>query len=536
MVPRFFARILHNRIFKMKIWMIAREYNGIAEAGGVKNVVCSLSEELSNSQNEITLFIPEYGCTDFSKIIDYKNLQSQSLIHCNDQDHSVSFAEGMCKNVHIVFVKADVYKEKQNVYTYNHRDLEKFPDGIIGTGYKDSLLLDVLFQKAVCVYAKEFGKVPEVIHCHDACVAAFPAIAKVLYREIFEKVKMIVSIHNAGPAYHHEFSDIVQAEKYTGLPSDVLASSLNGQRVEPYILATHFAKLSTVSYDYAQELLDADNHNTDGLSEIFYSRKIPIEGITNGIDINSYTPENKNISLLPFEFSPSGKSLSGKYECRRFFIENFARQGNSEIQLCDSVIRQSGYLEPDEKNKNIYFSFHGRLVRQKGILVIIDLIDKLFAEHQNVRLIINGQGESYLQEELSKKAEQYPGKLVYLCGYERSLARLCTACGDFALFPSEFEPCGLEDFIAQIYGTIPIAHATGGLNKIVDEKTGFLYHSNTSESLAMKITQAIMIKTLRPSQITKMIKNGANTIKKEYLWKIVIQKKYLPFFKEILKK
>ena len=118
----------------MKIWMIAREYNGIAEAGGVKNAVCSLSEELANSQNEITLFIPEYGCTNFSKIIEYKNLQSQSLIHCNDQDYSVSFAEGMCKNVHIVFVKADVYKEKQNVYTYNQKDLEKFPDGVVGTG------------------------------------------------------------------------------------------------------------------------------------------------------------------------------------------------------------------------------------------------------------------------------------------------------------------------------------------------------------------------------------------------------------------
>ena len=49
--------------------MIAREYNGIAEAGGVKNAVCSLSEELANSQNEITLFSAGYGCTKFSKII-----------------------------------------------------------------------------------------------------------------------------------------------------------------------------------------------------------------------------------------------------------------------------------------------------------------------------------------------------------------------------------------------------------------------------------------------------------------------------------
>lgn len=49
----------------MKILQIAREYAGLAEAGGVKNVVCSLSEGLIKLGHHVTLFIPLYGCTNF---------------------------------------------------------------------------------------------------------------------------------------------------------------------------------------------------------------------------------------------------------------------------------------------------------------------------------------------------------------------------------------------------------------------------------------------------------------------------------------
>lgn len=514
----------------MKIWMISREYDGIAEAGGVKNVVCSLSEQLSESGNDITLFIPEYGCTSFSKISDYENLDGNYEISCNSQNYQVSYARAKCKKVKVVFVKSEIYKEKHNVYTYCQKDLEKFPDGQIGSGYRDSLLLDVLFQKAICLYADKYHDVPEVVHCHDACVAAFPAFAKVLYSSLFSETKMIVSIHNAGPAYHHEFCDFQQAVNYTGLPGDVIASSLNGQRVEPYLLASHYAKLSTVSYDYAQELLDPDNHNTDGLSEIFCQRKVPVEGITNGIDISRYTPEDKNISLLPFEFSPVNMNLEGKFKCRDFLIKNYASKDTSTITIDGTSIRQEGFLEPDPENRNIYISFHGRLVRQKGILIIIDLIDKIFAEHDNVRFIINGQGEPFLQEELTKKAHMYPGKLVYLCGYERSLARLCTASGDFALFPSEFEPCGLEDFIAQIYGTIPVAHATGGLKKIINGKSGFTYSPNNADVLLSVLDELIANRDGDPHFYDDMIKSAAEYVRDNYTWKIVANNKYVPFY------
>ncbi|WP_407436650.1 glycogen/starch synthase [Treponema sp.] len=519
----------------MKIWMISREYAGIAEAGGVKNVVCSLSEELAESGNDVTLFIPQYGCTDLSCLDDYADVPDvSSLITINGRELKVFFARAVFKGVKIVFVKSRSYEEKNNVYTYNAKDILINPDCIVGTGYRDSLYLDVLFQKAICEYALLTGESADVVNCHDACTASLPAIAKVLYKDCFDKTRFFVTIHNAGPAYHHEFSDINQAHAFTGLSTDVLASSLNGSRVEPYVLASYYGRLLTVSFDYASELKDFNNPNTDGLAQIFASRNIPITGITNGIDIKRYLPEDKNVSLLPYEFSPANKKLEGKYRCRNYFINNFALESMTEKTKKfyeKNLITQYGYLEPDSGN-DIYISFHGRLVRQKGILVIFDLMDDILNKYSNVKFIINGQGEKLLEERSAQKAGAYPGKIVYLRGYERGLARLCTASGDFALFPSEFEPCGLEDFIAQIYGTIPVAHATGGLKKIVDKETGFTYSPNTHEMLFKILSELIEKKKNDSHCFDDMISHAAEYVSKNYSWETVAKEKYMKVFKE----
>jgi starch synthase len=50
--------------------------------------------------------------------------------------------------------------------------------------------------------------------------------------------------------------------------------------------------------------------------------------------------------------------------------------------------------------------------------------------------------------------------------------------------PSRFEPCGLNQMYSQVYGTPPVARATGGLvDSIADGETGFLFKDNLADAV-----------------------------------------------------
>jgi len=64
--------------------------------------------------------------------------------------------------------------------------------------------------------------------------------------------------------------------------------------------------------------------------------------------------------------------------------------------------------------------------------------------------------------------------------------------------PSSFEPCGLPQMIAPIYGTLPVAHDTGGIHDTVrhlnveeNSGNGFLFENFDSSGLFWAIQQAM---------------------------------------------
>ena len=46
------------------VWHISREYEGIAEAGGVKDVVAGLASSLRRCGAAVTIVLPRYGFID----------------------------------------------------------------------------------------------------------------------------------------------------------------------------------------------------------------------------------------------------------------------------------------------------------------------------------------------------------------------------------------------------------------------------------------------------------------------------------------
>ena len=116
-------------------------------------------------------------------------------------------------------------------------------------------------------------------------------------------------------------------------------------------------------------------------------------------------------------------------------------------------------------------------------------------------------------------AKKFAGSVIYLKGYEKVSARLAIAAADFSLHPSWFEPCGLEDFIAQTFGTLPVAHGTGGLKKIIDGKTGWLYQPNSAEKLSELLEKLIqMVKEQGRKVLYPMIKEASDYIHQNYSW------------------
>ena len=521
----------------MKFWIVSMECAGIAEAGGVKNVTFSLCKELALLKHNVTLFIPVYKCTSYELIKNLKNEGAgQACInHCGKQE-KITYSTAVCTQgeFNIVFINHPAFSEKEGVYTYTAGEQERNPDFVKGFGHKDTLFMDSLFSKAVCAYEqclKNKKDLPDIIHCQDASTALVPCFASKI--SAFDKTSTVVTIHNAGPAYHHNFSSIGEAAWITGLSESELSGALNDFKVEPFLLASNAgAHLTTVSKHYAKELIDPFNiSETEGLSPIFFNRYTNIKGITNGIDFERYDPTNLQESHLPFAFNPEKGELEGKFKCRDYCVEQIQYSQIDGVKTYGNI-----NVRPKEKENQIFISYHGRITNQKGISVLIKAIPAILNNYKTVKFVIAGQGELSLEKELVELCSRFSGKVIFLNGYNREAARLVNAIGDFIVLPSYFEPCGLEDFISQIYGTLPIANATGGLNKIIDYETGFLYENNTHENLIAKLSEVIALKLYKPETINEMIKKAATHVHQNYLWRNVIINEYMPFFESILKK
>ncbi len=517
-----------------EVWYVAREYAGIAEAGGVKNVSCSLAEGMAAQGYSVTVFIPAYGCVTISGELLY-----QDVIEAAGESHSIYFKKTSINGVRIVLVDGAVFRDKQAVYVYTAEEARRLPGDPRGRGHFDADIMNVLLQKAVLRFSCLSGEIPSIIHGQDAHTALLPAFMRTdeAYASRFSKTLAPVTIHNAGPGYRQGYPGILRARHITGLPESVLSFGACNGMVEPLLLAGQFGLLTTVSPWYAEEITSEQvNDYTEGLSRELSSRGIEIEGITNGLDFSRYDPSDTSISLLPFSFDPLMGDLSGKYKCRSWFLDFLKTDDLSSVSL-----EKFGFYEPSDEG--VFFSYHGRIAWQKG-LDVFEQAAKLVLDHlPQARFFVLGQGDPVLEAALIRMSMRYAGRFVYLRGYERSWARLVVAASDFLVLPSAFEPCGLEDFIGQTYGTIPVAHAVGGLQKIIDGRTGFLYggsktvsDANALASLLLEISEPMIgngsCGCASVPRYKQMIQDAASYIREHYSWDKIIKERYIPWYEK----
>ncbi len=111
---------------------------------------------------------------------------------------------------------------------------------------------------------------------------------------------------------------------------------------------------------------------------------------------------------------------------------------------------------------------------------------------------------------------------VAVCDFNEDLEHQAYAAADFLLMPSKFEPCGLPQMIAPIYGALPVAHDTGGIHDTIthldvdrDIGNGFLFENYDTGVLYWAVTQAMAFFSLaeadKQHQIERIMRESAAT-------------------------
>jgi starch synthase/alpha-amylase len=109
---------------------------------------------------------------------------------------------------------------------------------------------------------------------------------------------------------------------------------------------------------------------------------------------------------------------------------------------------------------------------------------------------------------------------VAICDFNEDLARLAYGAADFIFMPSRFEPCGLPQMIAPIYGALPVAHDTGGIHDTVthldiagNSGNGFLFEVYDANGLEWATREAMRFfnqpATIRAAQIERIMIQSA---------------------------
>jgi len=84
-----------------------------------------------------------------------------------------------------------------------------------------------------------------------------------------------------------------------------------------------------------------------------------------------------------------------------------------------------------------------------------------------------GSGVPEYEQQMRRVEQERPDHFRGWVGFSIPVSHRIMAGCDILLMPSRFEPCGLNQLFAMRYGTIPIAHATGGLRDTIEDYNPF---------------------------------------------------------------
>ena len=192
----------------------------------------------------------------------------------------------------------------------------------------------------------------------------------------------------------------------------------------------------------------------------------------NGIDINTWDPQTDPYILRNY----SANDLDGKKVCKEALCKQTGFTGKS----CDLPL----------------LGMISRFAAQKGFDLLEEILPALLK--LPVNLVILATGNAAIEAGISDMTKLYPKRLKLVGRHDEEMAHLIEAGADIFLMPSRYEPCGLNQMYSLRYGTIPVVHATGGLDDSVadvltcpDSGTGFKFSEYEPKAFLKTIKSAL---------------------------------------------
>lgn len=173
--------------------------------------------------------------------------------------------------------------------------------------------------------------------------------------------------------------------------------------------------------------------------------------------------------------------------------------------------------------------FVGRLVREKGLEVLVDALPRVLAVHPEAKLVICGGGwEADLRGRVHALGV---GHKVVFTGFlpEEDLPRMY-AVAEVAAFPSLYEPFGIVALEAMAAGVPVVCSDIGGFREVVEHgRTGLHTWANNPESLAWGINQVLGDSGLA----ARLRQEGRREVEGRYAWP-AIARRTLEIYEEVL--
>jgi starch synthase len=342
------------------------------------------------------------------------------------------------------------------VFLLDHQDYFDRPGsyGSEGSDYADNARRFALFVRAALAVLPTIAPTAEIVHAHDWHAALAPAYLRTLLpgQPYYDQLATVLSVHNAGFQGQFPADTLVDL----GLAPELCDSSgfewCGGTNLLRGGIAFSDAVV-TVSPTHADELRTIEGGF--GLHESFDALGDRLIGILNGIDLDVWNPQIDAAIVASY----SRNDLAGKQRCKTALQRAFGLPERDSVPL---------------------LGMSSRLTTQKGL----DLILGGLIANTDAQFVFLGCGESRYEKALTELAANSRDRIGVQLAFTDDREHELMAGADILLMPSLYEPCGLTQMRAQLYGTLPVARRVGGLaDTIDDDVTGFLFDDYSPDAL-----------------------------------------------------